>query len=51
MIFKKGHRIRLDVQPHDGAHYFATYKLKNNSIYVGGDHASYVLLPIIPQQK
>jgi len=51
MVFKKGHRIRLDVQPHDGEHYFAAYKLKNNSIYTGGDRASYVLLPIIPEQK
>jgi hypothetical protein len=49
MVFQKGHRIRLDVQPHDGDHYFAAYKLKNNSIYTGGKQASYVLLPIIPQ--
>ncbi len=48
MVFRKGHRIRLDVQPHDGEHYFAAYKLKNNSIYTGGEHASYVQLPIIP---
>jgi len=48
MVFKKGHRIRLDVSPHDGEHYFAAYKLKNNSIYTGGDRASYVLLPLIP---
>ncbi len=51
MIFRKGHRIRLDVQPHDGDHYFAAYKLKNNSIYTGGEHASYVLLPVIPMQE
>ena len=50
MVFKKGHRIRLDVQPHDGEHYFAAYKLKDNTIYIGGDRASYVLLPIIPTQ-
>lgn len=48
MIFKKGHRIRIDVQPHDGDHYFAAYKLGNNSIYTGGERASYVLLPVIP---
>jgi len=48
MVFRKGHRIRLDVQPHDGEHYFAAYKLKNNSIYTGGDRPSHVLLPIIP---
>jgi predicted acyl esterase len=51
MIFKEGHRIRLDVQPHDGDHYFAAYKLKNNSIYTGGDRASYVLLPVIPARE
>ncbi len=50
MVFRKGHRIRLDVQPHDGDHYFAAYKLKNNSIYAGGERASYVLLPVIPRQ-
>ena len=50
MIFKEGHRIRLDVQPHDGDHYFAAYKLKNNSIYTGGERPSYVLLPIISLQ-
>jgi len=49
MVFRQGHRIRLDVQPHDGDHYFAAYKLKNNSIYTGGDRASYVLLPVIPE--
>jgi putative CocE/NonD family hydrolase len=50
MIFRKGHRIRLDVQPHDGDHYFAAYKLKNNSIYTGGERASYVLLPVVPRR-
>ena len=48
MVFKKGHRIRLDIQPSDGDHYFAAYNLKDNSIYTGADHASYVLLPFIP---
>jgi len=47
MIFKAGHRIRLDVNAHDGQHYFAAYNLENNSIYTGGDRASYVTLPII----
>ncbi|MDH4255733.1 MAG: CocE/NonD family hydrolase [Gammaproteobacteria bacterium] len=48
MVFRKGHRIRLDVQSHDGEHYFAAYNLRNNSIYTGGDRASYVLLPVVP---
>jgi len=50
MVFRKGHRIRLDVQPHDGEHYFAAYKLEDNSIYIGGDRASFVLLPVIPRR-
>lgn len=48
MVYEKGTRIRLDVQPHDGQHYFSAYHLKDNTIYTGGERASYVLLPIIP---
>ncbi len=48
MIFEAGDRIRLDVNAHDGQHYFAAYNLQNNTIYTGGDRASYVLLPIVP---
>lgn len=48
MIFKKGHRIRLDIAPHDAQHYDGAYKIANNTIYTGGDRASYVLLPIVP---
>lgn len=51
MIYEKGTRIRLDVQPHDGQHYFSAYHLKNNTIYTGGERASYVLLPIIPATR
>ena len=51
MVYEKGTRIRLDVQPHDGQHYFSAYHLKNNTIYTGGDRASYVLLPVIPAQS
>ena len=50
MIFEQGSRIRIDVLPHDGAHYFSSYHLKNNSIYTGPDHPSYVLLPIVPSK-
>ena len=50
MIFEEGHRIRLDVNAHDGRHYFAAYNLANNSIYTGGERASYVVLPIIPAE-
>ena len=55
MVFKKGHRIRLDVQPRDGVgsahylHYHADYNSgATNTIYAGGDMASYLLLPVIP---
>ena len=48
MVFQAGDRIRLDVNAHDGGHYFAAYNLENNSIYTGGDQASYVLFPIVP---
>jgi predicted acyl esterase len=56
MVFKKGHRIRLDVQPRDGAgsagylHYHADYNTGTNTIYAGGEHESYLLLPVIPKQ-
>jgi uncharacterized protein len=54
MVFKRGHRIRLDVQPRDGVgsqsymHYHADYNTGTNTIYSGGDKESYLLLPIIP---
>jgi len=54
MVFKKGHRIRLDVQPRDGVgsqgymHYHADYNTGTNTVHAGGDKASYLLLPVIP---
>jgi len=54
MVFKKGHRIRLDIQPRDGVgslhytHYHADYNTGTNTIYSGGDKESFLLLPIIP---
>lgn len=54
MVFKKGHRIRLDVQPRDGVgsasymHYHADYNTGTNTIYAGGERESYLLLPVIP---
>ena len=54
MLFKRGHRIRLDIQPRDGVgsvhytHYHADYNSGSNTIYAGGDQPSYLLLPIIP---
>jgi hypothetical protein len=55
MVFGKGHKLRVDIQPRDGVgsapytHYHADYNAgAGNSIYTGGDKASCLLLPIIP---
>ena len=54
MVFKKGHRIRLDIQPRDGlgsipyTHYCADYNTGTNVVYTGGSRASHLLLPVIP---
>ena len=54
MVFKKGHRIRLDIQPRDGigsapyTHYCADYNTGTNTVFAGGSRASYLLLPVIP---
>jgi len=55
MVFRKGHRLRLDIQPRDGVgsapytHYHADYNAgAKNTIYAGADAASYLLLPVIP---
>ncbi|MDB5904097.1 MAG: Xaa-Pro dipeptidyl-peptidase peptidase family [Betaproteobacteria bacterium] len=55
MVFKKGHKLRLDVTPRDGAasghftHYNADYNAgAMNSLYSGGDKLSWLMLPVIP---
>ncbi|MFN3655762.1 MAG: CocE/NonD family hydrolase [Pseudolabrys sp.] len=54
MVFKKGHRLQLDVQPRDGVgsagymHYHADYNSGKNTIHAGGEFESYLLLPVIP---
>jgi hypothetical protein len=54
MVFRRGHRIRLDIQPRDGVgsasymHYHADYNTGTNTIHAGGEHESYLLLPVIP---
>jgi predicted acyl esterase len=53
MVFGKGHRIRLDIQPRDGVgsapytHYSADYNTGQNTIYTGGATPSHLLLPVI----
>jgi putative CocE/NonD family hydrolase len=55
MVFRKGHRIRLDVQPRDGVgsapytHYSADYNTGTNLIHTGGSQASHLLLPFVPE--
>jgi predicted acyl esterase len=57
MTFRKGHRIRLDVQPRDGTgsqgymHYHADYNTGANTIYAGGQFESHLLLPVIPNSS
>ena len=54
MVFRKGHRLRLDIQPRDGigsapyTHYAADYNTGTNTVFCGGSQASYLLLPVIP---
>jgi hypothetical protein len=54
MVFAKGHRIRLDIQPRDGVgslpytHYSADYNTGANTIHSGSDRTSYLLLPVVP---
>jgi putative CocE/NonD family hydrolase len=57
MVFKKGHRIRLDIQPRDGVgsqsylHYHADYNTGTNTVHAGGGNESYLLLPLIPAAR
>jgi putative CocE/NonD family hydrolase len=54
MVFRKGHRIRLDITPRDGVgahpytHYNADYKTGTNTLLSGPEHPSFLLLPVIP---
>ena len=55
MVFKKGHRIRIDIQPRDGVgtsaygHYHADYNIgAKNTVFTGGDKQSCLVLPVIP---
>jgi uncharacterized protein len=54
VLVKKGHRLRLDIQPHDGCGlqrhtYDASYHTgAQNTIYTGPNHPSYLQLPVIP---
>jgi putative CocE/NonD family hydrolase len=55
MVFAKGHRLRVDIQPRDGLgstgymHYHADYNTGTNTIWSGPEHPSHLLLPVIPK--
>ncbi len=57
LVFKKGHRIWLDIQPRDGVgsahymHYHADYNTGTNTVYAGGEMDSHLLLPVIPPNR
>jgi putative CocE/NonD family hydrolase len=58
IVLDKGHRLRVDIQPRDGVgsapytHYVAAYNaFSKNTIYTGGDRASYLLVPIVPARR
>jgi predicted acyl esterase len=58
MVFKKGHKLRLDITPRDGVasghftHYNADYNSgATNRIHSGGDKLSWLMLPVIPPKS
>ena len=54
MVFDRGHRLRLDIQPRDGfgsapyTHYNGDYNSGTNTLHMGGRWDSHLLLPVIP---
>lgn len=56
MVFRQGHRLRLDIQPRDGVgsapytHYHADYNDGENTVYAGGERESFLLVPVIPKK-
>jgi predicted acyl esterase len=56
-LFKKGHRLRLDLQPWDDvattryAHDNQDHWRGQNTIHMGGDRPSYLLVPVVPAKK
>ncbi len=56
-LIRKGHRIRVDIQPYDGfghgtrhAYDAGYHDGQRNTIYTGPDHVSWVQLPIVPNR-
>jgi uncharacterized protein len=56
-LIRKGHRIRVDVQPHDGFDHGTRHAYDpsyhdgaRNLVYTGPDHLSYIQLPFVPDR-
>jgi hypothetical protein len=53
-VFRKGHRLRLDIHPWDDSpetrysHSVQVVRRGDNTIHVGGEDPSYLLVPVIP---
>ncbi len=57
-LIKRGHRLRVDIQPFDGVDhgtrhaYDASYhEGARNLVYTGPSHQSYIQLPIVPERQ
>jgi predicted acyl esterase len=57
-LIKKGHRVRLDIQPHDGCGHGSRHSYDpsyhtdaENTVYTGPARLSYLQLPIIPNKE
>lgn len=55
-LIRKGQRIRVDVQPHDGVAHGLTHEYDagyhdgaTNTVHTGPEHVSYLQLPIVPR--
>ena len=57
-LVRRGHRIRVDIQPFDGYGHGARHAYDpsyhdgaTNAIYTGPDHESWIQLPIVPERQ
>ncbi len=57
-VIRKGHRIRVDIQPFDGFHHGTRHAYDpsyhdgaRNAVYTGPNHQSYIQIPIVPGGK
>jgi hypothetical protein len=50
-VFERGHRLRVSIAGADFQNAWPTAEAGVHSIHRGGDHASHIILPIIPRQS